>query len=93
MLLLMLRRLGAHLIGPPRVDAGSVPPGLMADVGLTGRDSPLFTIDPREAIAVPPARPFSFRIHPASELIELGDRSGLASLPGMRQNNTHPLPT
>lgn len=90
-----LRRLGALIAGPPRTDFGQIPPSLMRDVGLEGPH--LIGTAPapdgiaaREGANSPARPPFSFRIHPASELVEFRDRSSLASLPVFRQKGAQP---
>lgn len=90
----LLRRLGAAFAGPPGVprpvDYAAVPPALLRDVGLAGphaAPAAARTAGPEGATG-PQHRPFSFRIHPVSELVELRDRSAVASVQDFR----HKLP-
>lgn len=91
----LVRRLGALVNGPPRADYSGIPPSLLRDVGLAGphagRIGTAPAPDQREGDDDRPRRPFSFRIHPASELVELRDRSALASLPVFRHKGRRPL--
>ena len=92
----VLRRLGALVSGPPRADFSAIPPFLLRDVGLVEQGhipAGPGVVDTSQPVA--PAnragRPFSFRIHPASELVEFRERSPLATLPDLRHNTASPL--
>ncbi len=82
----VLRRLGALVSGPPRADFSGIPPNLLRDVGLDGSHIRMIAVSPREQDTAPSKRPFSFRTHPASELVELRDRSAVASVSDFRHN-------